>query len=173
MHQAVGPKCAPNIKERLVQLLSRAFHFFIFTVFFVSVSIHAVAQSSPPSITSVDHASMPVGGRQCVNGTGFGSFEGNSTFTLNGAVLNTAVSWSDSQFCFQVPAATTPGTATVQLTTTNGTSNGLSFTLTPPPVINDITPARGAPGSQVTITGTNFGATQDNSYIQFDSTARS
>src|SRR5207302_2756121 len=86
--------------------------------------------AGPPAITSVDHAGMPVGGRQCVNGTAFGPWEGNSTFTLNGAVLNTAITWSDTQFCFQVPASTPAGTATVQLTTADGTSNGLSFTLT-------------------------------------------
>src|SRR5205807_6203457 len=43
--------------------------------------------------------------------------------------------------------------------------------LTPPPAITSITPTRGAPESQVTITGTNFGATQGNSYVQFDSAA--
>src|SRR5712692_4922078 len=97
-------------------------------VTFIALSASALGQSLP-QIYSVDHSSMPVGGRQCVNGTGFGPWEGNSTFTLNGTVLNTAVSWSDTQFCFQVPASTPAGTATVQLTTANGTSNGLDFTL--------------------------------------------
>src|SRR6202035_4938586 len=123
-------------------------------------------------ITSVVHSSMPIGGRQCVNGAGFGPWEGNSTFTLNGTVLNTAVSWSDMQFCFQVPRATSPGTGTVQITTDNGASNGVAFAMTPAPVINDITPLRGVVGTQVTLSGTNFGATQDGNYVELGGTVQ-
>src|SRR5205807_2148944 len=70
-------------------------HTVVLRVDFVIAATNFTVSGPPPAITSVDHASMPVGGRQCVNGTAFGPWEGDSTFTLNGTVLNTAMTWSD------------------------------------------------------------------------------
>ena len=51
-------------------------------------------------------------------------------------------------------------------------SNGVSFTVTvPAPSITSLTPTSGAVGTSVTITGTNFGATQGTSTVTFNGTA--
>src|SRR5579859_7363322 len=135
----------------------------IFVLGVLSAQLEAHAQTAP-QISSVDHASMPVGGRQCVNGVGFGDSQGTSTITLNGTAMN-VFPWVDYQICFTVPASTPPGAASVQVTTAAGSSNVVNFTLTPPPTISSISPTTGAVGAQVTLVGPNFGATQGNSSV--------
>src|SRR5579859_757352 len=135
----------------------------IFVLGVLSAQLEAHAQTAP-QISSVDHASMPVGGRQCVNGVGFGDSQGTSTITLNGTAMN-VFPWVDYQICFTVPASTPPGAASVQVTTAAGSSNVVNFTLTPPPTISSISPTTGAVGAQVTLVGANFGATQGNSSV--------
>jgi len=50
-------------------------------------------------------------------------------------------------------------------------SNSVNFTVTVPPSITSISPTSGAVGTQVTITGANFGATQGTSTVRFNGTA--
>src|SRR5262249_22366745 len=49
-------------------------------------------------------------------------------------------------------------------------SNGSSFTVTVPPTITTLSPTSGPVGTSVTITGTNFGATQGTSTVAFNGT---
>jgi len=75
---------------------------------------------------------------------------------LNGT-LATAINWSDTSIDTTVPAGATPGNVIV---TTNGAaSNGLAFTVTPPPNISSINPTAGPIGTVVNVAGTNFGPT--------------
>src|SRR5260370_776124 len=67
-----------------------------------------------------------------------------------------------------VPAGATTGNVVV---TVNGqASNGVLFTVIPPPSISSLSPTSGAVGASVTITGTNYGATQGTSTVTFNGT---
>src|SRR4029077_16473467 len=82
--------------------------------------------------------------------------QGSSTITFNGTTA-TATFWSDTSISTSVPAGATTGNVMV---TVGGTpSNGLAFTVTPPPNIASISPVSGPIGAVVTINGTNFGPT--------------
>ncbi len=109
-----------------------------------------------PSISSLSLTQGPVGATFTVNGANFGTTQGSSTVTLNGA-LAAVSNWTASSINVTVPAGATTGNVIV---TVNGTaSNGLNFTVTPPPAISTINPTSGPVGTNVTITGTNFGPT--------------
>jgi len=129
----------------------------------------AFTVGSPPQITSVTSL-VAVGSDQCVSGSGFGSSQGSSTFSVNGIALTTDY-WGNTLVCATIPANFVPGAASVQVTTNGGSSNAVSFTITGQPTITSISPASGPAGTQVTITGTNFGSTQlSNSYVLFNDT---
>src|SRR5207245_630304 len=49
-------------------------------------------------------------------------------------------------------------------------SNGSAFTVLPAPAITSLSPASGAVGTAVTISGTNFGATQGTGTVTFNGT---
>ena len=109
-----------------------------------------------PTISSLSLTQGPVGAAFTINGANFGSPQGNSTVTFNGT-LATASSWTASSINVTVPAGATTGNVVV---TVNGVaSNGLTFTVTPPPAISNISPTSGPIGTNVIITGTNFGPT--------------
>ena len=78
------------------------------------------------------------------------------------------MSWSDTQAVVTVPAGTIGGTANVYQ---NGVfSNGKPFTIMPPPTLTSLSPTSGAVGTSITLTGTNFGASQSNSSVTFNGT---
>jgi hypothetical protein len=67
-----------------------------------------------------------------------------------------------------LPAGATTGNVVV---TVGGlASNGGSFTVTVPPSITSLSPTAGPVGTVVTMTGSNFGATQGASTIKFNGT---
>src|SRR5262249_39042196 len=73
-------------------------------------------------------------------------------------------SWSDTQIVCKVPAGTTNGPVTVSV---NGVgSNALNFTV-PNNHVSSVSPASGAVGTQVTVSGAGFGATQGSSGLTF------
>ena len=124
--------------------------------------------SPPPQITSLASLLVAVGTDQCISGSGFGSSQGSSAFSVNGIALTTDY-WGDTTVCATIPANFVPGTASVQVTTSAGTSNAVSFTVTGQPTITSISPASGPAGTQITITGTNFGSTKlSNSNVLFN-----
>ena len=88
--------------------------------------------------------------------TGFEAAQGTGKVTFAGSGDTTTVtSWSDTQIVLNIPAGTTTGNVTV---TTNGGLTTNAATLTIKPAITSINPASGYAGTQITITGTNFGA---------------
>jgi hypothetical protein len=109
-----------------------------------------------PTISSLSLTQGPVGASFTINGANFGSPQGSSTVTFNGT-LATPSSWTSSSINVAVPAGATTGNVVV---TVNGVaSNGVNFTVTPPPAISSISPTSGPIGTNVIITGTNFGPT--------------
>src|SRR5439155_974183 len=78
-------------------------------------------------------------------------------------------SWSDTQIVAPVPSGATQGK--VQVTVNGLVSNGPIFTVGTPPNISSLSPTSGPVGTLVTITGTNFAATQGTSTLKFNGTA--
>ena len=126
------------------------------------------AVTTPPSITSVSPTSGAVGTSVTIAGSNFGASQGASTVQFNGTAV-APTTWSATSIVAPVPAGATTGPVVV---TVNGTpSNGVTFTVTTPPSITSVSPTSGAVGTSVTIAGSNFGASQGASTVQFNGTA--
>jgi hypothetical protein len=118
-----------------------------------------------PSITGVSPASGAPGTRVTITGSNFGSAQGTSTVRFNRAAA-LPTSWSGGSIVVPVPANATTGNVLVMA---NGTpSNGVAFTVSPS--IASLSPAAGAVGAAVTVTGSGFGPVQGRSTSTFDGT---
>lgn len=120
-----------------------------------------------PAISSLSPTSGLAGTSVTITGTKFGAMQGYS-YVEFGAVLGTVTSWSNTQIVATVPNISN-GTVNVQVSTgAPGTviSNTVPFTVTvPTPNIASVSPTSGPVGTSVTVTGTNFGASQGAGYI--------
>jgi hypothetical protein len=121
-----------------------------------------------PNITAIGPASGTVGSLVTLSGTTFGQTQGFGGVAFNG-VGATVQSWSDSSITVLVPSGATSGNVIVtdhQLLA----SNAVNFNvITPPaPAINFISPDAGRAGIGVTISGSNFGATQSGGTVTFN-----
>src|SRR5207248_11219547 len=94
--------------------------------------------------------------------------QGTSTVTFNGTSA-TPTGWSATSIAVPVPSGATTGN--VLVTVGGHASNGVAFTVIPPPSISSLSPTSGAVGTSVTITGTNFGASQGTSTVTFNGTS--
>jgi RHS repeat-associated protein len=119
----------------------------------------------PPHVASLSPGSGVVGTQVTVNGSGFQATQGsNSKVTFNGVVA-TAASWSDTQIVAAVPAGSAIGP--VQVFVNSFSSNqDVEFTM-PNPQVTGISPTNGPAGTQVTVSGSGFGATQGASTFSF------
>jgi restriction endonuclease S subunit len=102
-----------------------------------------------------------------ISGTNFGSTQGTSTVTFNGTT-GTPTSWSASSITVPVPSGASSGSVVV--TVGGWPSNAVSFTVVPTPNISSLSPTSGPVGTSVTITGTNFGASQGSGTVSFNGT---
>ena len=114
-----------------------------------------------PTLTSLNPNSAPVGTTIIVNGTGL---TGTTSIAFAGTSNNVVTSgFAVNAAGTQITGVVVPGGATtgnVTATTPNGTSNGLSFTVTvSSPTITSFTPASGPVGTSVVLTGTNLTGT--------------
>lgn len=109
-----------------------------------------------PSITSLSNASGPVGALITITGVNFGATQGTSAVTFNG-VAGTPSVWGDTSINVPVPVGATTGNVVV--TVSGVQSNGVLYTVTPPPNITSINPSAGPIGTVVNVAGANFGAT--------------
>jgi len=130
----------------------------------------ASAGSTGPSITSLSQTTGAVGLSITITGTNFGATQGTSTVTFNGTTAAVST-WSSTSIVVTVPTGATTGPVVV--TVGGVTSNGVNFTVIPTPNISNINPASGPFGTSVTITGTNFGASQGSSTVTFNAIAGS
>ncbi|HRY60428.1 MAG TPA: IPT/TIG domain-containing protein [Patescibacteria group bacterium] len=89
----------------------------------------SIFDGSIPTITTLTPNSGIVGSSVTISGTGFGSVQGTSTVKFNG-ITATVTSWSATSIVVTVPTGATTGNVIV--TTSAGTSNGISFTVTVP-----------------------------------------
>jgi hypothetical protein len=119
-----------------------------------------------PQITSMSSSSGAVGLSVTITGTGFSSVQGNSTVRFNGTIA-APTSWSPTSIVAPVPWGATTGN--VLVTVGGVASNGVLFTVVPN--ITGLSPNSGPAGTSVMITGTGFGATQNQSTVTFNGTA--
>src|SRR2546425_9362966 len=107
-----------------------------------------------------------VGTLKKIAGANFGATQGTSTVKFNG-IAAAPTSWGATSIVVPVPAGATTGNVVVSVA--GMASNGLNFTVTPPPPsITSLSPSAGAIGASVTIAGANFGASQGTSTVTFN-----
>jgi IPT/TIG domain/Bacterial Ig-like domain (group 2) len=113
---------------------------------------------TPPVLTSVTPTiGIPGVTQVTVTGSGFGATQGNG-FVQLGTQNGTVSSWSDTQIVATVATSARSAVASVNQ---NGLySNTMPFTISTP-VIQGISPLAVSPGTQMTITGSGFGTTQN------------
>src|SRR5207302_38654 len=103
---------------------------------------------SPPSITSLSMTTGAVGAAVTITGANFGSTQGSGLVSFNGTTA-TVTSWSATSIAVTVPSGATTGNVVVFASGEN--SNGVSFTVVPPPSITSLSITTGAAGAAVTI----------------------
>jgi hypothetical protein len=114
-----------------------------------------------PQITGISPSAVAPGMQMTITGTGFGTTEG-SGFVATANTNGNVVSWSDTQIVITIAPGTSKGQVYVQHSGVN--SAPVNFTMIPP-VITSISPTLVAPGMQMTITGTGFGATEGSGFV--------
>jgi RHS repeat-associated protein len=141
------------------------------------VTVNNVSSSPSPTFTvgnnvvsSVTPASGLPGSQVQISGSGFGATQGSSSVVFN-IWTGTVNSWSDSLITATVPSSASTGPVKVFVggVVSNATVN---FNVIPISIIG-VSPSSGAPGTQVTITGSGFGATQGTSTFSFNGTTAS
>lgn len=121
-----------------------------------SVTVQAATVPNPPSISTVSPPVGAAGMQITISGSGFGTTQGSGTVWL-GSTYGSAVSWTNTQIVATVAAISISGTAQVQQ---NGlSSNAVAFNVNTATILS-VSPTSGVPGTQVTITGSGFGAAQ-------------
>ncbi len=129
----------------------------------IVMAFEAVQAALAPSIASLAPISGDVGTPVTISGKKFGATQDTSTVTFNGTAA-TPTSWSDTSIDVPVPAGATNGSVVV--TVSGIASNGVVFTFTPS--ISGLSTNSAPAGTPVTVTGTNFGATQGTSKLTFN-----
>ncbi len=124
----------------------------------IVVTVSGVASNgSPftviPVINSLAPSAGAIGTSVTLSGSGFGPIQNSSIVSFNGMV-GTPSAWNSASITVPVPATATSGNVAVTVGGVN--SNGVVFTLYP--IVSNVSPSTGAPGSSVTITGKNFSA---------------
>src|SRR6266446_5359357 len=121
---------------------------------------------STPNITSVTPTTAIAGTQVTITGTGFGASQGSGNVWL-GSTYGTLVSWSDTQIVANVASGSKSGVA--QVLQGGVWSNTVNLTVSTPN-ITSVTPTTAIAGTQITITGTGFGASQGNGNVWLGST---
>jgi hypothetical protein len=119
----------------------------------------------PPALTSISPTAVLPGMQMTLTGSGFGTTgNGQSGGVYFGyGAYGTVVSWSNTQVVVTVPSVP-PGDVLVFQNYVN--SNSIAYTIIPP-VLTSISPTSVAPGTQMTLTGSGFGATVGGGGVYF------
>ena len=131
----------------------------------------AISGSPSPDEDWVQHNTITI------TGTDFGPSQAgsgtNSAVYFGSTPTQTAdvVGWTTTQIQVLVPAAATGDAVTLTVNVAGNVSNGVSFTLLPH--IDSLDVSSGTPGTSLTLTGTNFGATQGTGTVTINGTTAS
>lgn len=123
-----------------------------------------VSFSVVPQLTALLPGSSTVGTEVTLSGAAFGAVQGASYVSFGTIRAATYTSWSDTEIKCRVPAGAS-GIVQVGVTTPGGTSTTLPFSVRP--YLSPPAPDNGFINTQVTLTGTGFGAVQGGSYVTF------
>ena len=127
-----------------------------------------VGVGTKPIITNLSPLSGPVGTLVTVTGENFGGSQDGSTVTIND-LPQEIVSWSDAEISITVVEGTTTGPVIVTVGGQASNDDKIFTVISPTaPVITSISPSIGPVGTPVTITGENFGDSQDGSTVTFN-----
>jgi len=125
--------------------------------------IRKIGGPPPPSMTSISPLLGPVETMVTITGSRFGAAQGANFVSFNG-VRTTAASWSDTNILAPVPLGATKGM--VEVFVEGVPSNPLFFKVTPK--IDALMPSGGLEGTDVTITGWNLTAENEESALTFN-----
>jgi RHS repeat-associated protein len=117
-----------------------------------------------PIISKVSPGSGGIGSSVTVNGTNFGSTQGTSTLSFNGTAATIVTTWTNSQIVATVPSNATSGTVTVAVNSIQSNTN-FSFTIFNP-VLSGVSPPASQINGTLTLTGTGFGLSQNDSQVK-------
>lgn len=115
-----------------------------------------------PNISSISPTTAYSGDSITITGTGFGTTQGSGNVWLGDKYTGSVMSWSDTQIVATVANGAKSGSAQVLQ---NGVWSNTSPLTVITPAISGITPTSGPAGTQVTITGTGFRATQGSGLV--------
>lgn len=118
----------------------------------------------PPTIVSINPSSGNATTIVTITGTNFKTTASGNTVKFNGV---TAIVQSATATTLTV-AAPVSTTGIVNVSTSDGTVIGPTFTYLPLPIITSINPIAAIAGATVTITGTNFDAIAANDIVNFN-----
>jgi len=118
-----------------------------------------------PKITTINPTTGTPGVTSVtITGFTFGATQGASTVKFHGVTATAVSSWSSTQIIATAPTGCTTGNVVV--TTADGDSNGVAFSVGP--YINSVTPDHGPPMGEVTIAGVNFKNAQAAGTVKFN-----
>ena len=125
---------------------------------YVALESVSVVDAFGPHVDTVTPATAAPGDQITITGSYFGTQSTGSVVSLNGVGMN-VISWTDSAITAVVPFVRS---GPIVVSSGLADSNSVNFTviLPPAPTISALSPNQGTAGTQVTITGTNFGTTQ-------------
>lgn len=123
--------------------------------------------SATPQLLDLAPPAGSIGTEVTLTGTAFGLARGTAYVSFGTVQATNYGSWSDTQIKCLAPAGIS-GTVQVTVTTAGGTTTSLPFNVTPH--IDPIHPDEGFINTEVTITGTGFGATRGTSSVTFGTT---
>lgn len=126
-----------------------------------TVTVNMPLAPVPPSISAVSPTSGAAGTQVVITGSGFGATQGSGKVWL-GTNLAVVISWSDTQVVATVSTGSSSGVVEIQQS--SGDSNSVPFTIGTA-TIAGVSPNNGLPGTQVTISGSGFGAAQGNGSV--------
>jgi YD repeat-containing protein len=116
----------------------------------------SVTIGTTPFVSGISPVLGGLGSSVTITGSNFGSTQGTSTVTFNGAVAGSITSWSNSQIVATVPTGATTGPVAVTVNSIESPANPTFTVITP--VLSSVTPPAAEIGGQVTLTGTDFGS---------------
>ncbi len=125
-------------------------------------------KSAPPKpkITGINPNPSATGTQVTLSGSSFGGAKSPSWYvTFGGTRASEYGPWSDGSITCTVPGGLS-GRVTVQVFNDGGLSAGADFGVQPH--IGGVSPPSGKTGSNVTVTGTSFGASRGSSYVCFN-----
>ncbi len=135
------------------------------------LQIYAATLTGPsklavPQVSSISPSSGVAGDRVIIAGSGFGASQGDGTVLFNGTPAGTTF-WSPGSIGAIVPAGVSSGPATV---VTDGGASNSNVTFTVAPSVITMDPSLGPVGTNVTLSGSGFGASQGTNIISFNGT---